>query len=149
MIKELVCTCKGSILINRSPCGFFSSSCGFCQGCPLSSCLFIIVKEILSLNVQKPLSKGQIQSVSPVPRTPCHFFYTDDIMFYVRASIRDLRKIKYLLESYQNAAGQVFNIKKPHLFLGNATTGKNLNLILLEHSCGIPSINLPRSSLFL
>lgn len=27
-IEELICTFRGSILINKSPCGFFGTSCG-------------------------------------------------------------------------------------------------------------------------
>lgn len=34
LMRELVCSSRGSVLINKSPCGFFSSSCGLRQGCP-------------------------------------------------------------------------------------------------------------------
>lgn len=82
LVKELVCIGKGSVLINRSPFGFFSSSCGLQQGDSLSPYLLILAEEILSLNVDFLRQVGGIVRISPIQSTPCHLLYADDIMLF-------------------------------------------------------------------
>lgn len=104
-IKELIITSRGSVLINRSPSGFFPSSCELRQGDHLSPYLFILAEEILNLNIQELQSKGIISPVSQVPNTPCLLLYADGLMLFLRASLRSIHCIKHLLARYELAAG--------------------------------------------
>ena len=107
LIKELVCTGKGSILINRSPCGFFSSSYGLQQGDPVSPNLFILAEEIISLNVDILRLEGVIVPISLVHATPCHLLYADNILFFLKAIKSGQRHLQCVLNLYQ---GQFFNL---------------------------------------
>ena len=100
LIKELICTSNGLVLINKSPGGFFGSSCRLRQGDPLSPYLFILAGEILSLNLQSLQSQDLIQPVSTTAASLCHLFYADDIMLFMKATKHSLVVMKSLLTEY-------------------------------------------------
>lgn len=105
-IKELICTSTGSVLINKSPSGFFEVSCGFHQGDPLSPYLFILAEEVLSLHLERLKNQALILPISPIPDTPCHLLYADDILIFLKAYKKGFRSVKSLLSRYQEASGQ-------------------------------------------
>ncbi|XXG63642.1 hypothetical protein AAC387_Pa05g1782 [Persea americana] len=121
MIKEMICTSRGSVLINNSPSGFFSSSCGLRQGDPLLPYLFTLLEEILSLHIRQLRASGKIVSISPVPSTPCHLLYANDILLFLKAFKPGLRHIQELLLKYQASSGQCFNLQKSNLYLGKCS----------------------------
>jgi hypothetical protein len=53
-----------SVLVNGSPSGFFSSSCGLRQGDPLSPLLFVIVIEALSKMISATVDGGFLSGFS-------------------------------------------------------------------------------------
>jgi hypothetical protein len=55
-IAHCISLVRFSVLVNGSPTGFFSSSCGLRQGNPLSSLLFIIVMEALGRMISAAVS---------------------------------------------------------------------------------------------
>lgn len=97
LIREMICSSRSSVLINNSPSGFFSSSCGLRQGDPLSPYLFILAEEVLSLHLEQLRSSGKIVLISPVPNTPCHLLYANDILIFLKAFKPGLRLLKELL----------------------------------------------------
>lgn len=121
LIKEMVCTSRGSVLINNNPTCFFSSSCGLHQWDPMSPYMFILAEEVLSLQIEQLRSSRRIVPISPVPSTPCHLLYADDILLFLKAHKSGLRSIKDLLSKYQTSYGQCFNLQKSFRFLGNCS----------------------------
>ena len=143
-IKELITTSKCSVLVNRTPCGFFGSSCGFHQGDPLSPYLFVLAEEILSLNFSSLQRERKIYHVSPIHSTPCHLFYADDILIFLKAPTRSLQIIKNLLDYYQRATSQVFNLSKSKLFMGRSSPSKQHSICSI---LAIPQSHLPSTYL--
>ena len=141
LMRELVCSSRGSVLINKSPCGFFSSTCCLRQGCPLSLYLFILAEEILSLQVEKLRIERAITPISPVSSTPCHLFYADDMLFFLKAKKKDLTRLFAVLKAYQDSSGQVFNLQKSHLLLGNCNARRThmVTELLLIHQSTLPT----------
>ncbi|XXG42272.1 hypothetical protein AAC387_Pa01g2591 [Persea americana] len=138
----MVCCSKGSVLINKSPCGFFSSSFGLRQGDPLSPYLFILAEEILSLKVERLRLEGSIAPISSVSSTPCHLLYADDILLFLKAHKPGLRTLQSLLRLYQDSLGQNFNLQKSQLFIGDCNVRrKNMVSGLLQiNPATLPSV---------
>lgn len=116
MVKECICFSCGSVLINGEVDGFFFPSCGLRQGDPLSSFLFIMAEDFLSLNISKMVNgKDSIpvfgsSSVPPI----CHLMFADDIPIFCRAICSSAAKLAKLLSLYQDSSGQCLYHDKSH-----------------------------------
>ncbi|XP_047342821.1 uncharacterized protein LOC124946302 [Impatiens glandulifera] len=90
-IKLCVSTAKFSIIVNRSPKGFFESSRGIRQGDPLSPFLFVNVMEaflrMLAFAENTSLIKGVDCGMRRSPFVICHLSFV--ISFYERYLIHD------------------------------------------------------------
>ncbi|XXG84671.1 hypothetical protein AAC387_Pa10g2137 [Persea americana] len=120
LIKECVCTSKGSVLLNRMPKGFFSSFCGLREGDPLSPYLFILAEEILSLYLHSLQNQGLFLPLSKVSSTPCHLLYAKDILIFMQGKASSVLILQDLLATYWSAAGQFFNLQKSQLLIGKS-----------------------------
>ena len=93
LMKELVCSSKGSVLINKSLCGFFSSTYELLQGDPLSPYLFILAEEILSINLDRLRQEGAIFPISASKSSPCQLLYAYDILIFLNAHKTSLQRL--------------------------------------------------------
>ena len=88
-VRECVTTPKFSINLNGELVGFFGSSRGLSQGDPISSYLFVLVMEVLSMlirhKVEQHTSSGQsFQYHWRCSKTKItHLCFTDDLMLFV------------------------------------------------------------------
>lgn len=108
-----------SVLINGDSVGFFKSSRGIRQGDPIAPALFIIAEESLSRSLHAAFSKGDMDWFAG-PRgcpTISHLLFADDTLIFTKASARSIKNLLSLLNTYEQASGQLISIGKSGYFL--------------------------------
>jgi hypothetical protein len=80
-----------SILINGSPSGFFSNSCGLRQGDPLSLILFVVIMEVLSRMMFVTMNRGLLLGFLMGSRNNeevivSHLMFADDTLNFFEAN---------------------------------------------------------------
>lgn len=99
------------VLINGSPCGFFSSSKGLRQGDPLSPFLFILLVEAFSWAIRAIILNGSWRGVTipNVPHPISHCLFADDTLVFGHASLAKAKVIKNIIDNYSTFSGQKVN----------------------------------------
>lgn len=70
------------------------------------------------LHLHSLQTKRIIHPLSTVPSTPCHLLFADDILIFMKGATQSVRALQDLLELYQTASGQFFNLYKSLLKFG-------------------------------
>ena len=96
LMMECISSVSYSILINSEPSSIIHPAKGIRQGDPLSPYLFLFIMEGLHSLIQHAAASGQIRGVSICKKGPwlTHLFFTDDSLFFCRASIRNVTRFK-------------------------------------------------------
>lgn len=97
-IAHCISSVHFSVLMNGSPSGFFSSSCGLRQGDHLSPYLFIIVIEALSRMQSASMNEGFLSGFSVGSRLSSvvnisHLLFADDTLVFCGAKLDHLRDL--------------------------------------------------------
>ncbi|XP_057808799.1 uncharacterized protein LOC131023270 [Salvia miltiorrhiza] len=142
-ISVIFSSARISILYNGQLSSYFACSCGVRQGDPLSPILFGIAEDVLS-----HLFLNCVQSRHLVPMDfsrsmhfPTHFLYADDILLFCKASIKNARKIKEILDLYGELSGQICSPVKSRIFFADRVSPALKNDIL--RSLGFSMGGLP------
>lgn len=120
-------TLKYSILVNRSPVGFFSPQKGIRQGDPLSPFLFILAMEGLSKMLDKAKQMQWIEGFR-VGRnientvTVSHLLYADDTLIFCGAEKLQLQYLNLTLLLFEAISGLHINMLKSVIFPVNVVT---------------------------
>ncbi|XP_028553622.1 uncharacterized protein LOC110107295 [Dendrobium catenatum] len=93
--------------------------CGFRQGCPLSSYLFIMCSELLTEAFKRNGSKIGVK-VAPKADIVSHLQYADNIINFSDATRKNARKIKKILKNYSSWTGQKISNTKSSMIFGKA-----------------------------
>jgi hypothetical protein len=89
-IMGCVSSTNFSVLINGSPTGFFRSTRGLRQGCPLSPLLFLLIVEGLSRLLKKLVEEDKIKGVAVAKGIRItHLLFVDDIILFGRGSLTE------------------------------------------------------------
>ncbi|XP_057802933.1 uncharacterized protein LOC131018226 [Salvia miltiorrhiza] len=120
-ISIIFTSARISILYNGNLSGYFACSRGVRQGDPLSPILFGIAEDVLSHLFINCVNSHHLQpmSFSRVRNFPTHLLYADDILIFCKASQKNARKIKEILDYYGRLSGQVCSVEKSHVFFGS------------------------------
>lgn len=94
-----------SLLLSRKRVGGFKPSRGIKQEGPLSPQLFLIIADTLPKMISKVAHVGQIEGNRVKTLSPLitHLFFTDDVLFFLKASQPNLVRLKQILNIYYSA----------------------------------------------
>ncbi|KAI0529431.1 hypothetical protein KFK09_001980 [Dendrobium nobile] len=108
-----------SICLNGSLEGFFNSSSGLRQGCPLSPLLFCIVMDALSCN----LTSNFVGNNSPVfninGKNFNHLMYADDLLVFGMAKTQNATNLMNILNDFADSSGLSINPTKSSIIFSN------------------------------
>ncbi|XP_020698290.2 uncharacterized protein LOC110110968 [Dendrobium catenatum] len=126
-IKACICDVPFSVCINGALQGFFSSSAGLRQGCPLSPLLFAIVMDAFSCFLDSSSFLGIPLGSSSLK----HLLYADDVLVFGLATIPNANELAQILDNFAMASGlHINNNKCSILFSKNLTIANDIMDIL-------------------
>ena len=142
-IKACISIVHFSVLVNRSPPGFFGSFRGLRQGNPLSHLIFLLVMEVLSRILKKTENSSLLHGfhVGPVNSIRVcisHLLFVDDTILFCDASRDQLLAIRLALSCFQAFTSLKVNVGKSEIFpVGEVGNIDDLASIL---SCRVGSL---------
>ncbi|KAJ9556757.1 hypothetical protein OSB04_011371 [Centaurea solstitialis] len=121
MIMLTVETVEYFVKGNNELIGPISPKRGIRQGDPLSPYLFIICMEGLSAYLKAEESVGRIHGCKAARGALAisHLFFADDAFFFCRATVDEVRHLKHMLTTYEEASGQAINYAKSGIMGSN------------------------------
>lgn len=111
------------VILNGSPCGFFSSSRGLRQGDPLSPFVFIILVEALSRSIMAAREASLWKGISIPNMVDKHSrcLFADDTLLFGRATMAEAKVINKIVIDYSTFFGQKLNSTKSKIFFLNVS----------------------------
>lgn len=112
-----ISTVRFSLLVNRSPAGFFGSTRGIRQGDPLSPLLIVLVIEAFNKMIghaegpqgfEVGTERGTILTIS-------HLFFADDTLVFCGADQDQLRHLRMTLLCFESVSGLKIKLSKSEL----------------------------------
>lgn len=79
------------------------------------------------------MTNRKILPLSIVPNTPCHLFYVDDILLYLKGNKKGLQSLKEVLANYQVSYGQSINLVKSKFFIGKCNQRTRRQILAISN----------------
>uniref|UniRef100_A0A2N9HEY0 Reverse transcriptase domain-containing protein n=1 Tax=Fagus sylvatica TaxID=28930 RepID=A0A2N9HEY0_FAGSY len=155
-ISFCISSVRFSILVNGSPCGFFSSSRGLRQGDPLSPLLFVIVMEAFSRMMDRAVEGGLLSGFLVGDRGIStlmmpHLLFADDTLIFSAAEHDQILNLRYVLTWFEAITGLRINLGKSELVpVGDVSDVEGLADILGCKTASLPMqyLGLPLGAKF-
>ncbi|PKU69588.1 Putative ribonuclease H protein [Dendrobium catenatum] len=112
-IKSCISNVNYSIVIKGALQGYFSSSAGLRQGCPLSPYLFCIAMDAFSSILDDNLFEGAYFKDFRIS----HLLYADDLLVFGDATCSNCTKLMETINRFTKASGLHINLGKSSLLL--------------------------------
>ena len=131
------------MIINGSPTGFFKSSRGLCQGDPLSSYLFVLGMEVLSIPIDKATRGGYLagynfRNIFGDVTNVSHLLFVDDTLVFCKHSEDEMLNLRWILLYFEALSRLRINLDKSIIFpFGNVD---NLNQLACKLGCRVRSL---------
>ena len=123
LVMNCVRSVSFSVGINGIHGEYFKPTRGLRQGDPLSPYLFLLVSEVLSININCALSSGMLSGIKLSRMCPglSHLFFADDSLFFTKADVTNCIALRNILTVYCEASGQTINYEKSSLIFSKNT----------------------------
>ncbi|PKU67297.1 putative mitochondrial protein [Dendrobium catenatum] len=118
-IKACITEVHFSVCINGALEGFFGSSSGLRQGCPLSPYLFSIVIDALSTSFDEAVFRQAFTGVSSGSSSITHLLYADDLLVFGKATVTNAINLQNLLHQFACSSGLYVNPSKSAILFSN------------------------------
>ena len=100
------------VLVNGSSTKFFQSSRGIMQGCPLSTLLFLLIIEGISILIEKEKVEGILIGVKIYSFIRIiHLVFVDDVLLLGEGTLENMQSLSQILNLYKQATGMEINRK--------------------------------------
>lgn len=104
LIMGCVTSVNFAIILNGQPGNKFAPSRGLRQGDPLSLYLILMVDEVLSRMIQRPIKKRLLEEVCVMGQVISHIFFAVDTLIFLKADKKNCRNLVNLLNAYCSAS---------------------------------------------
>ena len=122
LIINMISSTWFHILWNGAPLPEVVPSRGVRQDDPLSSYLFILCLEWLSLQLEEVVRDKLIHPINFWARVRLsHIFFTDDIFLFTKATFRDYKNLCQILQKFCDSSGQLMSVTKSRLWFSPST----------------------------
>ncbi|GKD48781.1 reverse transcriptase [Tanacetum coccineum] len=122
-----ICACLTTyeleFMVNGDSVGVIKPQRGLRQGDPISPYLFIIIVDVLSLQISRAMTLGTLSCIKMARNYPLisHIFFADDSLFFLKASHIECGTLVSILNSYCEVSGQTVNFQKSSAFFSPNT----------------------------
>ncbi|XP_020704622.1 uncharacterized protein LOC110115660 [Dendrobium catenatum] len=120
-IKACTSNVHFSICINGVLEGYFNSSSGIRQGCPLSPYLFSIIMDGLSSIFEGATASNSLQAIKVERCEVSHLMFADDLLVFCKATVRNAHTINSILKEFTTVTGLNVNPLKSSILLSKNT----------------------------
>lgn len=113
IIMFCVTNAKSQLLWNGEPLEEIIHTCGLRQGDPSSPHLFVLCIERLSYLINEQVSRKKWNPISPCRHGPSsHILFADDLILMSKATLKNARVIKRVIDSFCTHSGLNLNLAK-------------------------------------
>lgn len=140
-IEMLYSDISSSVLISFNTSKRFSINRGVRQGCPISPFLFILVTELLSLNI---IYERNLEGISIFDREIKISQLADDTALFLKDKCQ-LSKAISIIEEFSCASGLKLNMSKCEIMMIHETNDSSLNGILVKETVKYLGIYLTKN----
>ncbi|PKU78543.1 Putative ribonuclease H protein [Dendrobium catenatum] len=120
-IKACTTNVHFSICINGVLEGYFNSTSGIRQGCPLSPYLFAIIMDGLSSLFDLATANNSFQAIKAGRCEVSHLMFADDLLVFSTATTTNAHAINSILKDFAAVSGLTVNPLKSSILLSNNT----------------------------
>ncbi|PKU67688.1 Putative ribonuclease H protein [Dendrobium catenatum] len=121
-IKACTSDVHFSICINGVLEGYFNSSSGIRQGCPMSPYLFSIIMDALSIKFDIATTNNSFHGIKAGSCEVSHLLFADDLLVFGTATTSNAHTINEILSDFAAVSGLKVNPLKSSILISNNTT---------------------------
>ncbi|XP_060961005.1 uncharacterized protein LOC133031505 [Cannabis sativa] len=131
-VKKCIEVKRMGILLNGTVQGVISPKCGLRRGDPLSPALFIIAADVLSRLIMVKNEAGEIAGFKFKRGRPAitHLMFADDIIFFGKASVKEVKSFLNCFDDYCAWSGQAVNYQKSTIHFTQGVSNKKADEIM-------------------